>query len=324
MDKNEFLKNFQQNLKERFSTGYQNWWSDFIFHFTNINNAASILNSNYLYSRNFVNQHNLMLNDNADKTVIQSKTPEPHKDYVRFYFAAKTPTQYHNEGIKSGKELLHGAHCPIPVFFLFDFISILSINGVKFSSGNIANHRANIYSNIADLCKLEFENIYKDGSSTNNHERYCRHAEVLVQDKLQLNDSLIKHILVRSKAEKETLLFLLSSQSKIKYGNKIKISTNGIYFSDRYFLDRVVLLDSGNIEFLFLNHNQNKDFTFKAEAKAIAQNFFHKSATTTKAYPRIIFMLPQAIKNGLEIKLYIDDNLIYHNILYYYNDEIPF
>ena len=35
-------------------------------------------------------------------------------------------------------------------------------------------------------------------------------------------------------------------------------------------------------------------------------------------------MLPQAIKNGLEIKLYIDDNLIYHNILYYYNDEIPF
>lgn len=325
MDKVDFLKTFQQKLKKQFQTGYQNWWSNYIFHFTNIDNAASILNTGCLYSRNMAVKCGLMKNDNADKTVIHDKTPISHKDYARFYFAAKTPTQYHNEGIKTKKELTHGAHCPVPVFFLFDFISVLSIDGVEFSGGNIANSGVDIYRDIANLEKLEFDKIYKDGSSRDRHETYCRHAEVLVRDSLQLDNKVLKHILVRSEAERETLLFLLNEKQKLQYADKIKVfSGDGIYFANRYFLDKVILQNGKDIEFCFSNHDTAKEFEFQINIENSQRSILKNYKGAHKAVKLIRTSLPTTIIDWIKVELNIDGNLIYHGILYGYDDEIPF
>lgn len=53
---------------------FSKWWSQYIYHFSDVNNVANILNTGFLYSRNRANSHSLMKNDNASQTVIDGTT----------------------------------------------------------------------------------------------------------------------------------------------------------------------------------------------------------------------------------------------------------
>ena len=99
MKREEFVAKFQKKLLAKFNSGFQSWWPNFIFHYSDVTNITSILNSGILYSREQASQKGLMTNDNASDAVIGG-TNESLKKYVRFYFGAKTPTQFQNEGIK--------------------------------------------------------------------------------------------------------------------------------------------------------------------------------------------------------------------------------
>ena len=46
------------------------WWPKFAFHYTDVTNAVSILNSGFLYSRADAAQMRVMKNDNASRQVI--------------------------------------------------------------------------------------------------------------------------------------------------------------------------------------------------------------------------------------------------------------
>lgn len=77
----------------------------YLYHFTDIENLISIIESSSICSREYAIENNLMKNDNASSEVIH-KTSSVNKNFVRLYFRPKTPTQFHNEGIKSmGEEL---------------------------------------------------------------------------------------------------------------------------------------------------------------------------------------------------------------------------
>ena len=106
MGREAFVKAFQKELASTYNIGYQKWWSEFLFHFSDISNVVSILNRGKLYSRNKALRLGLMHNDNADDDVI-GNTGLSAKDYVRFYFGALTPTQYHNEGLKPKSQIHH-------------------------------------------------------------------------------------------------------------------------------------------------------------------------------------------------------------------------
>jgi hypothetical protein len=80
--------------------------------------------------------------ENASRKVIDGTDPA-HLRFVRLYFRPKTPTQWHNEGIRAPSERTSlNAHCPIPVFFCFDLVGLLSEDNVWFSDGNIGSSRA--------------------------------------------------------------------------------------------------------------------------------------------------------------------------------------
>ncbi len=119
-----FLKNLANENWVKKSA--RKWWPQFVFHFTDVNNIAKILDCDNLYSRNRLKNTTQNFIDSASPDVIQN-TPTSYQDFVRLYFRPRTPTQFRNEGIRPTKEReLGGAHCAVPVFLLFDSYQILS------------------------------------------------------------------------------------------------------------------------------------------------------------------------------------------------------
>lgn len=130
--------------------GNLSWWPRYLYHFTDVQNAANILQTGYLYSRHEAQRQGMMTVDNASPTVIQQTLAE-HYQYVRLYFRPRTPTQYLNEGIRPlSQRELGGAHCPVPVFFCFDALSVLSQSETLFSNGNMGSNRVE-YDNSRDF-----------------------------------------------------------------------------------------------------------------------------------------------------------------------------
>ena len=163
------------------------WWPQFVFHYTDIRNAVQILQEGYLYSR----KH---LEDSA-KLVVSSGSPSilagtdiAIKDFVRLYFRPKTPTQYYAEGICSqvtlSKSKFPQAHCPVPVFFLFDSATVLARSDCWFSDGNLASPQAQRLSTAKDLAQLPWRKIYHTGwidysQPGSSDIVFRRHAEVI-------------------------------------------------------------------------------------------------------------------------------------------------
>ncbi|HFU77380.1 DarT ssDNA thymidine ADP-ribosyltransferase family protein [Sulfurovum sp.] len=317
MNRQVYVEAFQAQLASKFNVGYQSWWHKFLFHYSDISNVISILNSGQLYSRNKALELGLMQNDNADDDVI-GNTGVSAKDYVRFYFGALTPTQYHNEGFKSGNNIQHNAHCPVPVFLLFDFVKLLAREDSKFSSGNIASSGVDIYSKLEDLNQLEFEYIYHRGStfqaSNSSHITYCRHAEVLIPNALNIYDYL-EYVVVRSEAEKQTLLYHLDSDTKQKLEEKIRIRTNGLFYADRLYIENIRLDDNmfrisfskatnDKFDFVFTITNYDTHQSYKKEVEQVSLE--SKSASFK--------IKPEFVSKNISLKITIDGSLAYeHN-----------
>jgi hypothetical protein len=98
----------------------------------------------------------------------------------------------------------------VPVFFFFDFVSVLAADESSFSNGNIASNRALIRNDDAWFQSIPFDDVYSDGGMGSRVAdlTFSRHAEVLVPNALPLNPHL-KMVCCRSTAERQTLLHLL-------------------------------------------------------------------------------------------------------------------
>ena len=120
--------------------GNLGWWPKYIYHFTDVQNAARILTDGVLYCRTEAGRRGLMVVDNASPEIIAQTKPE-HTNFVRLYFRPKTPTQYRNEGIRPITTRELGSHCPVPIYFCFDALELLAQDRVEFSNGNMASLR---------------------------------------------------------------------------------------------------------------------------------------------------------------------------------------
>lgn len=218
------------------------WWPRFAFHYTDVTNAVSILESGYLYSRANATNMNIMRNDNASRQVI-NMTDASVASNVRFYFRPLTPTQYYNEGYKHPAlryDRDENANVPVPVFFVFDLEKLLSLPGVKFSEKSQAGHGSVLQSGPEAFSKLNFDYIYDIGFDNISITKLYRHAEIVHPNSLKI-DSCIKNILCRNNLERTTLMNLLREKGNVaftKYKNIIKVpkkevfENNGLYVSD--------------------------------------------------------------------------------------------
>lgn len=215
------------------------WWPQFAFHFTDVTNATRILETGFIYSRTEAKDLGLMQNDNASKQVIDM-TQTAAKSCARFYFRPLTPTQFNNEGFKHPALRYDGdlnANVPVPVFFLFDLVELLSMPGVSFSEYGQSGHGYQLVHGSAEFARLSFEKIYSDGPADPDSIRF-RHAEINHPNAFPTAKSL-RHILCRNEIEKATLLQLLYEKdykTYVLYNGMIKVYNDHLFYNNGLFI----------------------------------------------------------------------------------------
>lgn len=225
--------------------GHLNWWPKYVYHFTDIHNAIAILESGYLYSRAEVKRRGLMKVDNASSEIIQRTRPE-HLAYVRLYFRPRTPTQYCNEGIRPIKQRdLSGAHCPIPIYFCFDALTVLARDDTEFSNGNMGSVSSSHSRERDFFLHIPFDLVFHNSAFPSEQRDkiiFHRNAEVLIPSSLPLEPAL-KFIACRSTAEWQTLLHLLPVDLHQQWIPYIRLGEQGLFERKWTYIEDVVIVD---------------------------------------------------------------------------------
>lgn len=225
-----FLEVIQDNCKNHCKVS---WWPRFAFHYTDVTNAVSILSEGTLFSRTDAQRFHIMQNDNASRQVIDM-TNSNVVSMVRFYFRPLTPTQYYNEGYKHPALRYDGdenANTPVPIFFLFDLASILSLPEVQFSETSQAGYGATVFSGEEAFKKLNFDAIYSTGWEDSKQYKNYRHAEITHRGPLAI-EPYLRTILCRNVQDRTTLLNLLRESDPFayqKYRDIIKVYKNDTF-----------------------------------------------------------------------------------------------
>lgn len=254
---------FSEIISRNYLVAPVKWWTKFAFHYTDISNALSILQSETLYSRLYAQEEHLMKNDNASYQVIDM-TASNAQSYVRFYFRPLTPTQYYNEGYKH-PQLRYcndpNANVPIPIFFAFNLEKLLSDPKVKFSETSQAGHGSIMRSGELEFEKLSFDKIYSDGYVDDEIKKY-RHAELLYPNSYSINNSL-EAILCRNEFEQSMLLSLLRNANEklfYKYKSLIKVCREKMFEKNGLFIQDIHL-DGNKISFSFADTYEKQRYT---------------------------------------------------------------
>ena len=234
-------------LVRRYKSDARSWWPKFVFHYTSLENVVSILKSGALYSRDEAVSRGLLSSDSASSSVL-ANTSAAYKKCVRLYFRPKTPTQYSNEGIRPCNEVVYAAHCPVPVFLLFDSKDVLTRADTQFSRGSLAGYRPGRVGTKASFFeKLPFNQIYHNswlGEAEKQKIIASRHAEVIVPGLLDLE--ALRFIWCRSEAEKETLISFLSEPQRNQWANKVfHGKKHDLFFSHWSYVEQVTLDKDG-------------------------------------------------------------------------------
>lgn len=230
----------------------RSWWPNCLFHCTDIQNAISILKTGELLSREQVKKAEQLQVDIASRRVI-ANTSMDRQDYARLYFRPKTPTQFLNEGFRPIGHRPLDAHCPVPVYFLFDAISVLSRSDSFFTHGNLASVSVSEPSNSVDeLKQIPFELVYHVGPfgpAERDTIIFHRNAEVLVPERLGLAG--VRRVFCRSQAEYETFLHLLPPGTLSKWVNKIGVRPDLGLFHNRWTFVNEVDMSTDSVVFKF-------------------------------------------------------------------------
>lgn len=218
------------------------WWPNFVYHSTNITNAANILNQGDLLSRRHVQRLSIGFADCASPEII-GRLPEEDQDWVRLYFRPLAPTQHANEGIRPKALYEFDAHMPVPVYLLFDAKNVLSLDGTLFTKGRLT-HDAERGEDAAFLRSIDWRRVLHQGPFTRKDRDpiiNARHAEVLVKNSLSLDH--LRVVVCRSAPERRTLLGLLEPGARTRWQRKIALERPGreLFYKRGTFVESVEL-----------------------------------------------------------------------------------
>lgn len=227
-------------------------WPQYVYHVTDVRNAASILQRGCLFSRIEARKHDLMIVDNASPLVMDGTRMEC-MEFVRLYFRPRTPTQYHNEGIRPTNQRSLESHCPVPIFLCFDSRRLLAMNGTRFSNGNMGRYSAKHSDQREFYLDIPFEYVFHEGPFKEDQKDaiiFHRNAEVLVPNCLPIENTL-KYIVCRSRAELQTVWTLLPSKVADKWQEKFRLDTKNRFFYREWTYVDLVLTTPSTIAFSF-------------------------------------------------------------------------
>lgn len=219
-------------------------WPKYIFRHDPIENAAKILSSGSILSRN--QSEGTRVLDVAEKDIIQNNV-DVHA-LVRMYFRPRNPTQYSIEGIRKTSEYYNGhAHAPTLCMMVFDAKNVLTADGVHFSSCNMQRNDVQVGNDDQFFnSEIDFEKVYHFGAfSENGHSIIgARCAEVLIPSPFVVLPAL-KYIYCRSEAEREYLLYLIGRNAS-EWRQRIIVSDDLKVFEKKFaYVESVSLVNEG-------------------------------------------------------------------------------
>lgn len=292
-------------------------WPRHCYHITDARNAASILRQGRLLSRERAVQAGVLENENASREILADTNPKFQR-YVRLYFRPRTPTFYRNEGLRPSEQRFHGAHCPVPVAFIFDIAQVAGSVGVEFSNGNLASGESLIGSDVAFLHALNFRDIYHDeplADETKAHIVRARQSEIAVPDELSLD--ALRHIVVRSDADRQTFRTLLWDA-----GTQLPANINGVAIDHNTFfcrwshLRRVVLNEESVIAHFDSSPREPGVFDFCWRWRSLEDGDAFEELERREATGVIMKPLPANLRGGrVRLDLILDDALAFAGVL---------
>lgn len=245
--KEEYDRTFK-DLKARYerSPTVETSWMGWLFHITSVENAVSILENGTLWSRHQAVERGLLRRDQAASTIIK-RTDSEFQNCARFYLRPRTQTFFHNEGFRTQQELdscrFGGAHCPVPVAFVFDAPTVLAMPGARFSDTNLSATSVRVFERIEEFRRLPFNRIYHHHSKYDSAIRFHQQAEVFVPEGVPLEPAL-RYIFCRSDAETATFRTLLANTP---YADRILTVTKGDLFEAKRLFVKKVEVRSGEV-----------------------------------------------------------------------------
>ncbi len=320
------------NLKQQSWLGNRSWWTDYLFHFTDINNAVNVLHHGFLYSRQEAINRGLLKVDSASSQIIE-QTDTMFIDHVRFYFRPLTPTAYHAEGFKPFDKLYQDAHCPVPIYLLFNLRRVLARVDSKFSSGSLASHHHEVFDSPDEFIHLPFRDIYHNSPLKYRKQEIInrRHAEVIVPKSISLN--YLEYIVCRSQAEYETLYNLLSTSVWQQWKPKIVVSKQRQLFNNEWLHIKECTLNSKSALFRINSPNDSKyygPFKIRVDFADImkGESYYFESIYTDvfAEIPNLQLSLDLSGMNSdnYTVRVSIDDKLAYVGKYKGKGDDIPF
>ena len=328
------ISRFLDQLKQQSWLSSRNWWVDYLFHFTDIKNAVNVLNQGFLFSRQEAIDKNLLIDDIASSQIIR-QTKRTFTDHVRFYFRPLTPTAYQNEGFRPLNQLYQDAHCPVPVYLLFNLREVLARNDSKFSNGSLARHQHDIFDSPDEFVRLPFEDIYHNSAwghedpSRQGEIKNRRHAEVIVPKAISLN--YLEFIVCRSQAEYATLYNLLSTSVWQHWKPKIAVSKRRQLFNNAWLYAKECTLESKGTKVQFNSPNQQRFFgPFNVRVditdKTTSHTYYyeHRYTDVVAEMPNLQLSLDLSDINSVNYtaRVTVDGKLAYLGT--YTGDDIPF
>jgi hypothetical protein len=226
------------------------WWPKCVFRTEHLEAAVEVLNSGRLLSRAAAEVAGCIRFDSASPGVI-SGTADQWKRYVRLYFRPRAPTQYVNEGFRPASHYQYGAHCPVPIVFVFDSHAVLARGDSEFSIGNLARG-ARTGCTAEFLRSIPFHDVYHDSwFDPGERDRivFHRHAEVIVPDVMDL--SALRFVGCRSQAEYETLLHMLAPEARTTWSSRIGLGIRANLHYRRWNFADQVAMSNDQIVFTF-------------------------------------------------------------------------
>jgi len=305
--------------------GNLDWWPQYVYHFTDVHNAVNILKLGYLYSRNEAEKRSVMAIDNASPEVIQQTQPE-HFNFVRLYFRPRTPTQYMNEGIRPRNQReLGGAHCPVPVFFCFDALTVLALDDTEFSNGNMGSSRAEHSRERDFFFRIPFDFVYHNRwfpPEDRDEIVFRRNAEVLVPEALVLEPAL-KFIACRSAAERQTLLNLLPLGLANQWASRIRLGVSALFERQWTYVEEVITVDNA-VTFRFNPNTRTPgpftvSFSYQEDG---TENIRSWQGVKEQLNRDLTFRFQQSGDRWGTATLRLDDSLAFVGLLMF--EEIPF
>jgi hypothetical protein len=325
-----------EEQRKKLSREYQ-WWPLYFYHFTDVHNALNIIEKEYIYGRKIANEENLMNSENASSSVINI-TNSNVKNYARLYMRPKTPTQYHNEGYKPknirNQEI--DANCPVPIFFLLDAEKTLLVDGVKFVEKGFAGNlyeENNLLSGVENYANLKFDKIFHSGSFPSGSDiKQYRHTEIIRRDGIPIS-RILKGIVCRSIAEKQTLIYLLKKISLNKYEKYKRIISfkpeidlfygNGIFIKNVKMEDNILHFELNDASRRFNANNANgKDIFVEIIIEWLDYRSIVKERKMASFYidygktQRITYRINRELNcNRIAVEIKFDDFMMYQNII---------